>query len=336
MNKKLSQSSISKFFVSLITALLLLPLLTWNVNAKLPPLKERSTPAFQFYYPVSSVRFSEDFINHADYKLKLVLKDLPIDKVDKIHVYLLEDLNQYFQEFQPEKIRDLPEGIDYVPPGVIGLAIPSKNVILLRMGVSESDQLIDVNSTFIHELSHICIHWAVKGNKIPRWLDEGFAVYQAQEWSLSRSMTLIFAGLSGELIPLNQLTKNFPYGGNKIDLAYSESFHFIIFLFEEYGRNKFFKLLESIADQQEFEPGFREIYGTPFYVVERDWRRSLEQNYTWIPIVLSGTTVWFLMVFVFIAGYVRKRKQTNRRLNEWEKEEEIIYGEADEQYFKLL
>ena len=294
------------------------------VRADLPPLEERVTAHFRFHYPKSSVSFSNKIINRAEGHLTTVLVDLPIDDIKTVDVYILPDLNLYFDEtpstFVPDSHKE--DGSESVPDWVIGMAIPSSHVILLRLGTGGEGQLIDVERTFIHELSHICLHDATAGHPLPLWLVEGFAIYQAEEWTLSRSLTLVFAGLGGNLIPLQQLTHRFPYQGEKVDIAYAESFHFLNYLFEEFGKQKFRTLLELLARGEKFEPAFRQVYKVPFFVVERDWRKRLERNYTWFPVLFSGSAVWFVASIIFVLGFLRKRRRSRDRLKKWEEEEE--------------
>ena len=59
--------------------------------------------------------------------------------------------------------------------------------------------MVDV---FAHEFSHIALGRALAGVKVPVWLNEGLAIYEAREWTFSRISVLTRASLTDRLIPL--------------------------------------------------------------------------------------------------------------------------------------
>ena len=59
-----------------------------------------------------------------------------------------------------------------------GVAFPRQSRIVLR---AFGTALFNLRQTFEHEISHILVYRAVEGRHVPRWLMEGFAIYQAGE-----------------------------------------------------------------------------------------------------------------------------------------------------------
>ena len=66
------------------------------------------------------------------------------------------------------------------------------------------------------------------------------------------------------------------------------------------------------------------VYGLRWEELEKRWRDYLKLRFSWIPIVTSTTTLWFLVTIVFILGYLRKRKANRLKLEEWDREEEDL------------
>lgn len=64
--------------------------------------------------------------------------------------------------------------------------------------------------------------------KAPVWLNEGLAIYEAREWTFFRISILTRASLTDRLIPLPVLTLSFPAEEEPAELAYAESFMFIV------------------------------------------------------------------------------------------------------------
>ena len=56
--------------------------------------------------------------------------------------------------------------------------------------------------------------------------------------------------------------------------------------------------------------------------LEERWLVYLKLRVSWIPIITSVSTLWFIAALIFVYGYARKKRQAERRLKEMEKEEE--------------
>lgn len=67
-----------------------------------------------------------------------------------------------------------------------------------------------------------------------------------------------------------------------------------------------------------------EVYGIRFEELEEKWRNYVKLRFSWIPILTSTTTLWFLVTIAFILAYVRKRRENRLKLAEWEREEEDL------------
>jgi NRPS condensation-like uncharacterized protein len=56
--------------------------------------------------------------------------------------------------------------------------------------------------------------------------------------------------------------------------------------------------------------------------LEEKWLVYLKLRVSWIPIMTSVTTLWFIAALIFVYGYARKKRQAGKRLQEMAKEEE--------------
>jgi len=59
--------------------------------------------------------------------------------------------------------------------------------------------------------------------------------------------------------------------------------------------------------------------------LERRWKAVLKKRYSWIPIVTSFFSLWFLASLLFLLGYWLKRRRAKRMLAQW-REEEALHG----------
>ena len=70
-----------------------------------------------------------------------------------------------------------------MPDWGAGAAVPERNLIALRRSMM-SQYPGSLANLLQHELAHIALHRRVDGNRIPRFIDEGFASWFAGEWRL--------------------------------------------------------------------------------------------------------------------------------------------------------
>lgn len=242
-----------------------------------------------------------------------ILADIGADLPERVEIRLSPTL-EAFQAAQPGKSR--------VPLWAAGVAYPRENIIVLRSPRAIRGGRVDIVSLFAHEFSHIALGRALGDAEVPHWLDEGLAMYEAREWDFDRFAVLAEASLTDRLIPLNRITGSFPGVERRAELAYAESFMFVSFLINKLGRDAFHRFLKDYTRYGDLEGAFRRSTGKSSLELEKQWLKYLKLRVSWIPIITSVSTLWFIATLIFVYGYFRKKKQAERRLLEMAAEEE--------------
>ncbi len=167
------------------------------------------------------------------------------------------------------------------------LALPSRSerydemTVTLGMVVSDDTLLLlgsepDLDKTLAHELSHIVVGLATKNpfGDLPRWLDEGLAMYAEGELPARNRRALDQAIRQDDLISVRSLSG---YSGDpaKVDLFYAESYSLVKFLLDTYGREKMTALLEEFKQGVYQEDALQKVYGFGLDELDRRWRESL-------------------------------------------------------------
>jgi hypothetical protein len=219
-----------------------------------------------------------------------------------------------FNQFQPAGVG--------LPHWAGGVAYPGLNRMVIR-----SPRLIEGSPdtslrTFTHELSHLILARPFGRSPIPPWLNEGFAMYEAYEWSPSQDLLMTRAVLSGSLISLNRLTQAFNGNDFAVEQAYVQSYSLVNDLISTYGREDFHAFVLRLARGQPFEPAFEESFHLSVQGFEADWRRRLTFRYSWIPILTSTALLWFLIASTLIGAYVIRKRRNRRTLQAWREEEQ--------------
>lgn len=274
---------------------------------------QKENSHFIIHYAAGDERIAINLDQETPAIRERIVADLGVDFPEKIEIRLCSTL---------EDFRDAQPGRNRVPLWAVGVAYPHKNVIVLLSPRAVKGRRIDVIAVFAHEFSHIAVGRALIGVAVPVWLDEGLAIYEAREWNFSRIAVLTQASLMNRLIPLTVLTRSFPGEEEAAELAYAESFMFISFLINKMGREAFHRLISDYTRYGDLDGAFRRSMATPLRDLERQWLVYLKLRVSWIPIIMSVSTVWFLATLIFIYGYFRKRRQAERRLKEMVAEEE--------------
>ncbi|MEN6320332.1 MAG: peptidase MA family metallohydrolase [Syntrophaceae bacterium] len=241
-----------------------------------------------------------------------IIADIGYDFSDKTMIILAPSIEE-FQKVQPGK--------EMMPLWAVAVAYPRRNLIILRSPGAVEGGRLDYEKVFTHEFTHIVFGKVLEGRETPTWLAEGFAMYVSSEWHLARMTSLTKAFLMKRVIPLEQLTANFPSDPEEAELAYAESFMFVSFLINKFGRKSFQQLLRNYAADGDLSGSLTKITGMHLVTLEKEWFDYMKARVSWIPLITSATSFWFVITLIFIYGYFRKRRITRKILQEWEEEE---------------
>ena len=221
----------------------------------------------------------------------------------------------------PEEMAQLaPAGLP--PPAyATGVAYPPLKLVLLSLRAPDSAEAANLDEVFRHELSHVALEDAVQGQHVPRWFNEGLAVYESGESSFGRLRTLWDATLSRSLLPLSELDRGFPSDKVEVSIAYAESADFVRFLLRRADHQRALALIERVRDGEVFDRALADAYGTDMRKIEYEWRQDLDKRYTVWPMITGGSFVWVLTIGALGWAYVARRRRSKRTLEMWAREE---------------
>jgi hypothetical protein len=224
----------------------------------------------------------------------------------------------------PEHMQQIAPAGYRLPAYATGVAFPDEGLVLLSMAEPQQWMRPNLGQVLAHELAHVALHRAVGGNRVPRWLTEGFAIHEADERSLARVRSLWEGTLRGDLMSLSELSASFPDEHHgEVDLAYAQAADLAgTLLGGELGPNRFRGLVTQLRAGRPLEEAVLAAYGMPLERIEQRWRTQLAQRFGRWPTVLGGLTfVWALAAILLVVGYVRVRRRQNKTLERWAIEE---------------
>jgi len=117
--------------------------------------------------------------------------------------------------------------------------------------------------TMWHEIAHV-FHLEATANRIPRWLAEGIAVYEAanarSEWGMNMELVMIRALRNGELLPLRDLDEGFTRRPELVSLSYYQASQIIAFIERKYGFAKVLALFPYFRQGKKTEEALAAVF----------------------------------------------------------------------------
>jgi hypothetical protein len=128
-----------------------------------------------------------------------------------------------------------------------------------------------------HELTHLVFHRAVDNayHGVPRWLDEGTAVYVSEGYTDYWKNFVNGGVASHSLIPLDGLAGLFPSVRDEFYLAYGESVAAVDYFIRTYGDETFWNLVRSYANGVSDDEAFTAATGADVDAFNTGWFASL-------------------------------------------------------------
>jgi hypothetical protein len=221
----------------------------------------------------------------------------------------------------PEQMAALaPEG---APPFsyASAMAYPSVRLAILSLKAPHTWEATDLGELLKHELMHLALSDAVAGHHVPRWFDEGLAVYASGELRWARSGTLWQASLSKSLLSFADLDRGFPDEGAEASVAYAEAADVVRFLMRDDDRARFGSLVQRLRAGTAFDRALADAYDTDLHKLEFEWREDVGHRFGVLPLVTGGTAVWVFIVGLAFAAWIKRRNRAKAKLAVWAQEE---------------
>jgi hypothetical protein len=248
---------------------------------------------------------------------------LPI-AVDRTHVQRIVRLTGLTHPGGPVRIVIVPERSDIAsgtPSWIAGIAYSDKSTVLLfpaRSPRYPHDSLADV---LHHEIAHVLIYRAARGNDVPRWFNEGLASVSERVWNAEDRRQLAWALATGSRIRMSEVNDAFGAGPGRAEAAYALGSAFLRKIIDEHGIDTPSAILAGIADGLPFDRAFERATGVRFADAERNFSQDVTSWERWIPLVTSPFVLWtattLLAIYALIAFRVRRAEKRRR----WEEEE---------------
>ncbi len=234
--------------------------------------------------------------------------DLQIEEKDTVRIIIASDRNQF---------RTFVKGDP--PNWAEAFAFPAINTILLkspRWNRSQGSYKI----TLAHEILHIVLHRIIGNRYIPRWLDEGLALFYSRDVKWKTMTALSKAAFTNSLIPLKELDKVLSFHRFKAELAYQQSYSVVEYLLKTYDIEAVQNILKGIRNGTDMDTLFRRATGSDMERFEKEWRNYVKQNYRWLWLYDIQIYLGILFIVLFLLAIPLVWLRNRKKIKSWEEE----------------
>lgn len=156
-----------------------------------------------------------------------------------------------------------------------GQAFTEHGVVVIGVAPSQLDWGL---GAMTHEMTHLVVHQATDNpfGDLPRWLDEGIAVYNENQEELDEDFKGVFdaAVAKDSLMTLRTLSSPFPADPMQANLAYGQSGAVVMFIVNTYGPDAMAKLLDIFADGALYDEALQMALGENTDSLDNAFRAS--------------------------------------------------------------
>ena len=195
------------------------------------------------------------------------------------------------------------------PEWGIGVAAPEQGLIVLRAYGGTSGGYDQLAPVLRHELAHIALHRYLGDTYIPRWFNEGYAMWAAGELGTAEEWQLRVAFVTRSAPPLDSLELGWPAMSSDARVAYILAASVVQYLVRESGARALDVFMRTWRQTQNFETALGRTYGLSIDQLEAHWRRDVRRRYGWLTVLVqSAAFATFAAIGVFAMYFVRRRR----------------------------
>jgi len=234
--------------------------------------------------------------------------DLRIEETDTIKVIIAGSRREF---------HDLIQG--KLPEWTGAFAVPGKNTMYVRSPRWHKTEE-NFKSSLIHEFVHLQVHQYVPNRKIPRWLDEGLAIFYSRENRWRTATAISKAITTNSLVPLDRIDTVLKFHRSKAELAYQESYSAVYYLLTTYDIDAVRIILKELRKGSSIDSCFIKATGSTFHQFEQEWLTYAKETHRglWLS---EPNWFWLIILLLLPIAYLAKKLHSNRVQEKWSQEQ---------------
>jgi hypothetical protein len=229
------------------------------------PWQTRQNERLTLYWYEGDQDFGQSLFERANTALDTLETDIGIALEEPIKIFIYGSHNDLLGALRASA-QEWTGGVAFTEFGVVLIGVHPRQ---LNWGLN----------AMTHEMTHLVIHQATANpfGDLPRWLDEGIAVYNENRNELDQDFRPIFerAVADNELMTLRTLSSPFPSDPLLANLAYGQSGAIVKFVVDTYGSEAMANLLDIFAEGALYDEALEQALGVNTDQLDNQFRLSL-------------------------------------------------------------
>jgi hypothetical protein len=228
---------------------------------------------------------------------------------------------------QPIRLVLAPESSEVAqgtPSWISGFAIGAEDLAILFPTRIPSYPDSSFEELVLHEVGHILVYRAAGGNDLPRWFNEGLALFVGRPWRIEDRSRVSWALLRRRRTALGELDRFFGANRAAAGHAYALSGAFVQDMIQRHGSDSAARILSGVAAGVPFETAFEEALGISLAEAEESFWNRFTFWYRWLPILTSSATLWIVITGLFLVAARKRRQRTAELVERWEWQDDDV------------
>jgi hypothetical protein len=220
------------------------------------------------YWYEGDDEFSQNLYDRANASLDTLEEDLGVMLEEPIKIFIYADHTDFMDAY-------FPSGQEWAG----GAAFDEHGVVMMTV---EPDQPEWGTIITTHEMTHLVIHRATDNFftgdlTLPRWLDEGIAVYTSGELHTRQDFqqALNYALDNNQLFTLRTLSSPFSSDPNEAVLSYAHSGAVVEYIVDTYGAEAVSELLDALSEGALYDEALEQAIGLDTIGLDNAFRESV-------------------------------------------------------------
>ncbi|HNS71788.1 MAG TPA: peptidase MA family metallohydrolase [bacterium] len=266
------------------------------------------------YYTAEDSRLLEETRSVLQRACEEIERDLHLSPADTLRIIIApsrESFRTYIHGNMPEWTQ--------------AFAVPATSTMVVRSPRWDRPES-SYSQSLVHELFHLLLHQRLGIRELPRWLDEGMAVFYSEHAQYEKRSLISRALATGSLIPLQEIDDVLSFHRERANLAYEQSYSAVRYLLATYDIEALRTILEGYAAGESSDMIFMRATGSTVSGFEAEWRAHLEKTEKWLWLSEADDLIWLSLPLLFLIAVYFVRRRNRRRLREWEGARPVAEG----------
>ncbi len=245
--------------------------------------------------------------------------DLDIQTDETFNVYIMPTRRSFLDALEGK-----------LPKWTGAFAVPSQQLMVIKS--PRWDRSENYRHTLVHELLHLLVHNYLGVRDLPRWLDEGMAIFYSGEDRWKTDVAVSKALATGSVIPLSEVDDVLKYHRAKADLAYQQSFSAVFYLLTTYDIEALREIIYSLKEGLGIDEAFRRATGSSFNDFEEEWRNYIRRTHKWLWLYEIDNYVWVFILALTVFAFILRHFHNKRVERNWRNDDlfEPLQDEPDD------